>query len=146
MVKSARILMNVHNEVISALIMQCATTTRPTTVVTVKMDLLEMECYLPDAMILLEYSKLHFTFLLYSGLHFTYILVIMKCNFFKDECKGKTDECNREREDCWNNVGSYFCNCKKGYYRYETLDVSVCIDLDECIGDEPPCDERQKFC
>ena len=62
MVKSARILTSVHNEAISALIMQSAITMRLTTVVTVKMDLLEMECYLPDAMILLELSKLNFTF------------------------------------------------------------------------------------
>ena len=48
---------------------QSATTTRPTTDVTVKTDLLAMVCCPLDATILLELQKSHFQFLLYFMLH-----------------------------------------------------------------------------
>uniref|UniRef100_K1QGK1 Fibrillin-2 n=1 Tax=Magallana gigas TaxID=29159 RepID=K1QGK1_MAGGI len=51
-----------------------------------------------------------------------------------DECQLKTDNCDKATTTCTNTVGSFTCECKKGYTRES---ATQCTDINEC--DKNPC-------
>ena len=53
-----------------------------------------------------------------------------------DECDEDISGCDQV---CFNTLGSYYCNCEKGY----ELDTNnhTCIDIDECASNNGECEE-----
>ncbi|XP_055859533.1 uncharacterized protein LOC106054924 [Biomphalaria glabrata] len=57
------------------------------------------------------------------------------CHTDKNECSFDITYCP-ENSDCINTLGSFYCQCRRGY----TYSNSACTDVDECLK-FPPCDQ-----
>ncbi|XP_065194273.1 uncharacterized protein LOC135825594 [Sycon ciliatum] len=57
------------------------------------------------------------------------------CCVDMDECVNAQHQCNAATSVCMNTVGSYRCDCIKGYY--STKSDQTCLDIDECTRDAP---------
>eukprot|EP00933_Yihiella_yeosuensis_P070771 TRINITY_DN78936_c0_g1_i1.p1 TRINITY_DN78936_c0_g1~~TRINITY_DN78936_c0_g1_i1.p1 ORF type:complete len:1155 (+),score=147.67 TRINITY_DN78936_c0_g1_i1:493-3465(+) len=61
-----------------------------------------------------------------------------------NECLNTSIACNTTKATCVDNVGSFWCHCKLGYFWNTTL--GRCEDVDECKGANPDCIEQGQNC
>ncbi|XP_067945057.1 fibrillin-1-like [Watersipora subatra] len=60
-----------------------------------------------------------------------------------DECRATTPVCYGENLTCSNTLGSYICECPKGYKKDGPM---RCIDVDECSANMSPCKGTNSIC